>query len=291
MASYAYLNSNVIVGRDPSRRRKEREIIMTISSQAAQGLLWGVEPEGWASHESNHSPLFRAMIDATSIGADNRVLDIGCGAGHSCALIKATGATVVGVDAAQGLVDYANKTFDGIDFQVGGIEELAFGDDEFDVVFAANSVQYAADLGTALRELARVCKPGRSIVAGLVGPPEAVSYKPVLEALGQFMPKPPPGTKPGGPFRLSAPGMLEDGFTSAGIGVTGTGEANCPFEYTSWDEFWRGTRAAGPTQMAIGLAGLDAVEEAIRTAVEPLTAEDGSISFDTNMFIYVVGQA
>ena len=230
-------------------------------------------------------------MEATDIGSGKNVLDIGCGTGHSSALIKEAGATVVGVDAAQGLVDYANTTFNGVDFQVGGIEELAFGDDEFDVVFAANSVQYAADLGTGLRELARVCKPGGSIVAGLFGPPEAVSYKPVLDALGPFMPKPPPGGKPGGPFRLSAPGMLEEGFASAGIDVSGTGEVNCPFEYGSWDQFWPGVRAAGPTQMAIGLAGLDAVEQATRKAVEPLTGEDGSITFDTNVFIYVVGQA
>ena len=263
---------------------------MSMGSEDAQGLLWGVEPEGWASHESNHSPLFRAMMEATSIGSGTTVLDIGCGAGHSTALIDAAGASVVGVDAAQGMVDHAKKTFEGIDFQVGGLEALAFGDDEFDVVFAANSVQYAADLGTALGELGRVCKPGGSIVAGLFGPPDAVSYKPVLDALGQFMPKPPPGGKPGGPFRLSAPGVLEAGFTSAGVDVSRTGEVNCPFEYGSWDQFWRGTRAAGPTQMAIGLAGLDAVEAATRRAVEPLTAEDGSIAFGTNVFIYVVAQ-
>lgn len=34
-----------------------------------------------------------------------------------------------------------------------------------------------------------------------------------------------------------------------------------------------------------------AAEEAIRKAVEPLTAEDGSIAFDANVFVYVVGQA
>lgn len=262
-----------------------------MGSEEAQGLLWGAEPDGWASHESNHSPLFQSMMEATGIGPDTSVLDIGCGAGHSTAMIKNSGAAVVGVDAAEGLIGYASKTFDGVDFQVGALEELAFEDDRFDVVFAANSVQYAADLGTALQELKRVCKPGGSIVAGLFGPPEAVSYKPVLDALGQFMPKPPPGSKPGGPFRLSAPGALEEGFTAAGINVTGTGEANCPFQYGSWDEFWRGTRAAGPTQMAIGLAGLDAVEESTRKAVEPLTAADGSITFDTNTFIYVIGQA
>jgi hypothetical protein len=75
------------------------------------------------------------------------------------------------------------------------------------------------------------------------------------------------------------------------VEVSRTGEVNCPFEYGSWDQFWPGTRGAGPTQLAIGLVGLDAVERATRRAVEPLTAEDGSITFDTNVFIYVVGQA
>ena len=134
------------------------------------------------------------------------------------------------------------------------------------------------------------CRAGR-LGFTRVGPPDGVSYGPVLAALGQFMPKPPPGGKPGGPFRLSAPGVLEDAFTSAGIDVLATGEANCPFEYGTWDEFWRGTRAAGPTQMAIGLAGPEAVEEAIREAVEPFIAEGGSITFDPNVFIFVVGQA
>ncbi|MGY9072876.1 MAG: hypothetical protein ACKVHU_08010 [Acidimicrobiales bacterium] len=43
--------------------------------------------------------------------------------------------------------------------------------------------------------------------------------------------------------------------------------------------------------MAIDLAGPDAFEDATRKAVEPLTAEDGSILFKTNIFIYAVGQA
>lgn len=262
-----------------------------MGSEAVQGKLWGAEPDGWAAHERNHSPLFFAMMDAVAIGPGKKVLDIGCGAGHASELIRRSGASVIGVDAAEGLVDHARRTFSGIDFRVGAIEDLAFGDAEFDVVFAANSVQYAADLGVALQELKRVCKPSGSIVAGLFGPPDQVAYKPVLQALGPFMPEPPPGSKPGGPFRLSAPGVLEEAFASAGIEVLSTGQANCPFTYIDWDEFWRATKAAGPTQMAIDRAGLEAVEEANRNAVEPFTAEDGSITFDPNVFIFVVGQA
>jgi hypothetical protein len=43
--------------------------------------------------------------------------------------------------------------------------------------------------------------------------------------------------------------------------------------------------------MAIGLAGLEAVERAVRSAVEPRTADDGAITFDTNVFVFVVGRA
>lgn len=229
-------------------------------------------------------------MDAAGIGSGQSVLDIGCGAGTSTKLISDVGATVVGVDAAQGLVDFANQEFEGIDFWVGGLEELQFGDNEFDVVFAANAVQFASDSGAAMRELKRVCRPGGSVVAGLFGPPEGISYKPVLGAAGQFMPKPPPGSGPGGPFRLSAPGVLEGLFVSVGIDVVEVGEVNCPFWYENWDEFWRSTKAAGPFQKAMSLAEPEVVEQATREAIESHTATDGSISFANNVFVYVVGR-
>lgn len=264
---------------------------VTMGSEEVQARLWSADPAGWAVQAQHHYPLFRAMITATAIDANKNVLDIGCGTGHSSDLIARSGATVIGVDIAKDMVDYARSSFPRIDFQIGSIENLAFGDNEFDVVYAANSVQYAADLNIALQELKRVCKPSGLIVAGLFGPPDRVAYKPVLEALGPFMPEPPPGARPGGPFRLSTPGALEEAFTSADIVVLAKGEANCPFTYSGWDDFWRATRAAGPTQMAMSRVGIEAVEKANRDAVERLIAEDGSITFDPNVFIFVVGRA
>ena len=99
-------------------------------------------------------------MEAANIGSGGSVQDTAFGTGRWTALIKEAGATVIGVDDSQGMVDHAPATSAGVEFQVGGIEELAFGEDEFDLVCAANSVQYAADLDTALRELGRVCKLG-----------------------------------------------------------------------------------------------------------------------------------
>ncbi len=61
------------------------------------------------------------------------------------------------------------------------------------------------DLAIALREFKRVCKSGGLIVAGLSGPPDEFAYKPVLEALDQFMPKAASGGKP----HLSMPTINE----------------------------------------------------------------------------------
>jgi hypothetical protein len=43
--------------------------------------------------------------------------------------------------------------------------------------------------------------------------------------------------------------------------------------------------------MAISRVGIEAVEKANRDAVEQLIAEDGRITFDPNVFIFVVGRA
>ena len=243
-----------------------------MGSAKIQGPLWSAESADWAGQELRHEPLFNTMLDAVNIANGMRVLDIGCGTGYSSHLIAKRGADVIGVDAAQGLIDFGRERHGDLDLQTGDMEELAFDDNSFDLVFAANSIQYGTDLANVLCELKRVCKDGGCVIAGLFGPPEGVAYKTVLAAAGQFMPPPPDG-KPGGPFRLSQPGVLENGFTEAGLTVVDSGKVNCPFSYDEWDEFWRITKSAGPFQMVIGMAGLAEVEAATKKAVSGFIAQ------------------
>ncbi len=58
-------------------------------------------------------------MDATGVCVGKHVLDVGCGSGHSISMIKNAGTSVIGVDSAQGMVDYAARTFDGVAFRVG----------------------------------------------------------------------------------------------------------------------------------------------------------------------------
>ena len=142
-----------------------------------QGELWGEAPRGWVEiQEPMHMPLWEAMLNATEVGSVTHFLDAGCGGGGASVLAAERGAHVSGLDAAGGLIKFARERVSNGDFRVGDIESLPFEDDAFDVVFAANSVQYLGDRIAALRELGRVCKPEGRIVAGLFGPPEKVVF-------------------------------------------------------------------------------------------------------------------
>lgn len=260
-----------------------------MGSLAVNGPLWSTAPERWATlMEPHHEPLFEAMLDAAGVGAGTRVLDIGCGGGFASALAVSRGADVVGVDAAEGLIAYAQTAVPGATFHVGDIEHLGFDDDSFDVVFAANSVQYAENLLPALRELGRVCKEDGRIVAGLFGPAEGVRWSAVVAAAKALMPPPPPGTTPGGPFALSVAGLLASKFTEAGLHVIANGDVNCPFEFASSEQVCEGFFSGGNAQSMIKIVGEAKLRSAIQAACDPLTSSRGSVSFDPNGYIYVV---
>ncbi len=255
-----------------------------MGSSATQGELWGKAPRDWTDlQEPKHKPLWEAMLDAAEVGRGTRFLDAGCGGAGASVLAAERGARVSGVDAAEPLIRIARERVPYGDFRVGDLEDLPYTDGEFDAVIAANSLQYAGDRVVALRELKRVCKSSGRVVVGLWATPDKVEYRAVFRAVGDSLPEPPPGD---GPFGLSGPGKLEGLLEEAGIQVIGGNEVNCPFEYPSFDVFWRATTSAGPVQSALRTVGQDKLKAAVQNAVLPFQADDGSIFMD-NYFRYV----
>jgi SAM-dependent methyltransferase len=251
-----------------------------------QGELWGKAPRDWAEiQEPQHRPLFEDMLNAAEVGPGTRFLDAGCGGGGASVLAAERGAKVSGLDAAEGLITFARERVSNGDFRVGDIESLPFEDEAFDAVFAANSVQYSEDRIAALRELGRVSTPEGRIVAGLFGSPEKVEFRAIFKAVRDAMPEPPPG---GGPFELSAPGKLEDLFEEAGLKVLESGEADCPYNYSSFEMFWRASVAAGPFQGMLRIISEEKLKSALRDAVEAFRLDNGGILIQPNAFKYVV---
>jgi SAM-dependent methyltransferase len=250
-----------------------------------QGELWGKSPNGWAEvQERLHKPLWEAMLNETKVGTETTFLDVGCGSGGSSILAKERGAQVHGIDVAEGLLSFAIQRVPEGNFQVADIENLPYEDNIFDVIFAANSLQYSEDKLAALKELKRVCKPNGLIIAGLFGVPEKVDYRVVFKAVRDTMPEPPKG---GGPFELSMPNKLESLFAEAGLENIKFGEVNCPFEYNDFETFWYGNVSAGPFQGMLNMVSENELKSAVKEAVNSFRLDDGRIFIPQNIFKYV----
>ncbi len=254
-----------------------------------QGELWGAGATDWSELvEPMSRPLYEAVLDAVGVAPDTRLLDAGCGSGLALQIARARGAQVTGLDAAADLLRIARRRVPDGDIRQGELEELPFGDSQFDAVTAFNSVQYAADPVAAVRELARVATVGASVAVVTWGDPQRCETKTVLAAVGALLPPPPPGAA--GPFALSEPGKLEELVAAAGLTPKHTEEVAVAFVSDDLETAVRGHLSSGPAQRAIREAGRAAVEAAIRGALGPSIRPDGTSRQD-NTFRYVVATA
>jgi len=134
-------------------------------------------------------PVARAVVEVAALIAGEDVLDLACGTGNAALLAAALGAGVIGVDAAPRLLEVARTRAHtlGVDLEVreGDLLALPANDASVDVVLSVFGVIFAADPAQALREIARVLRPGgRVLVSAWVpaGPIDAM-----LGAMGRIM--------------------------------------------------------------------------------------------------------
>lgn len=121
-----------------------------------------------------------------------RVLDLGCGAGTITAGLAAlvAPARLTAVDVDPGILavaadNAAQAGAENIDFQVGDAYHLDVPDDSFDVAHAHQVLQHLADPVAALRELARVVRPG-GLVAVRDADYGAFTWYPAHEGLKEW---------------------------------------------------------------------------------------------------------
>jgi SAM-dependent methyltransferase len=261
------------------------------TSAPIQGPLWSARATDWADVAAGISvPAWQAVAGATGIGHGTQVLDLGCGSGEFGGLAAARGASVSGIDAAEGMIAIARREVPHGDFRVGAMENLPWEDDRFDVLTAFTALQFAADLDAALAEAARVTRPGGQVAICDWSRQTGSELHSVLGALHGLMPPPPPGAAPGGPELLSQPGALESMLRRAGLEPARDEEVAVPFAAPDQPTLLRALLCAGPMVPLIEHAGEDAVRRTIVAASEPFRRSDGSYRFD-NTFRYVIAIA
>jgi ubiquinone/menaquinone biosynthesis C-methylase UbiE len=133
-------------------------------------------------------PDLNAMLEAAGLRGGERLLDAGCGAGHTALAFAPRVAEVVGVDLTEAMLVQgrrlaAKRELANITFQRGDVERLAFPDASFDMVTSRYSAHHYPHPSAALREFARVLRPGGTLLLVDVVAPDEPAQDTFLNAI------------------------------------------------------------------------------------------------------------
>ncbi len=169
--------------------------------------------------------MLTAKYEQLGLRSGDKVLDLGCGFGRHAFEAARRGANVVALDAGRDEVEGVAGTFAAMveagELSVGSMHanvvqgdalHLPFGDGTFDRVICSEVLEHIPDDLAAMRELARVLRPGgtMAITVPRFGP-ELVNW-----ALSDEY-----HNVPGGHIRIYRRSVLNERLSSTGLLVTG----------------------------------------------------------------------
>jgi demethylmenaquinone methyltransferase/2-methoxy-6-polyprenyl-1,4-benzoquinol methylase len=106
----------------------------------------------------------RATSAALGPRPGERVLDVGAGTGVSTEELARSGAFAVGVDLSTGMLQVGRRIRPAVPLVAGDGLCLPFPDGAFDAVTISFALRNVVDLDAALREFARIVRPGGRLV-------------------------------------------------------------------------------------------------------------------------------
>ncbi len=250
------------------------------------------EAEGWSARAATYGRITGRvtaeacglLLERAGVGPGMRVLDVACGPGHLSAAAAARGATPVGIDLAEGMLEQARQANPGLDLVRADAEELPFGDAEFDGVFGGFVLNHLPHPERALREAARVARPGARLAFSVWDRPERTRLNALLgdaveAAGGDRASGAPPG--PDG-YRFADEAELAGVLASAGLEAAAVDTLELSVEAAGADELWEGLLGGSVRGSAAVLAHPPEAQERVRQAFGELAREferpDGTLS-------------
>ena len=195
------------------------------------------------------------MADLAGVAAGaapgQRVLDVGCGPGALTAeLVRRIGpASVAAVDPSAPFVEAARSRLPGVDVRLAPAEALPFEADEFDAALAQLVVHFMADPVAGLAEMARVTRPGGTVVAcvwDFAG--ERSPLSPFWTAVAAMEPGNPGESRYAG----ARQGHLVELFRAAGLRDVEEHEIEADLTHPTFEDWWE------PFMAGVGPAGAHA---------------------------------
>jgi SAM-dependent methyltransferase len=104
------------------------------------------------------------MLPRAVSDSPRNALDVGCGEGRFCRMLRSHGVDVVGIDPTPALIAAARARDAGGTYLRASAERLPFCDDAFDLVVSYLSLIDIPDVRAAVPEMARVLRPGGTLL-------------------------------------------------------------------------------------------------------------------------------
>jgi SAM-dependent methyltransferase len=131
---------------------------------------WDESAEAWIRVQGEAGDWSRLrVLDPAMLGRIEgrdfaNALDVGCGEGRFCRLMRSRGIEAIGIDPTAKLVETARQRDPAGRYELGGAEALPFADDSFDLVVSYLSLIDIPDFRAAIAGMARVLRPGGTLL-------------------------------------------------------------------------------------------------------------------------------
>jgi ArsR family transcriptional regulator len=158
--------------KDPAARRDADALMAVLHARATRARNWFNEhaPEWDALRAVFDDDTHRARAIARLVPPDLRVADIGTGTGILALELARAGLRVVAIDQSEKMLDATRANAaaaglaDRIELRRGEIHDLPLSGGEVDAAFAHMVLQYVRAPDAAVREMARIVRPGGQVV-------------------------------------------------------------------------------------------------------------------------------